>query len=133
MKVLLLVLLVATSCGAPGVVVEIYNRTPEELVVRQAYNDSSTTTERLAPGARGEFGPAVSWHVLVSDALVELQHPGEEFAESRPFGQQFFRFQVEAPGCVFVLLPGQRLPVTELPPQPRGYPLGAPDRCGRAG
>jgi hypothetical protein len=129
---LLPVFLAATSCGAPGVVVELYNGTAEEIIVRQAYNDSSTSSERLAPGSRGEFGPALSWHVLLAGARVELQHPGDEFAESRPFGQQLFRFQAEAPGCLFVLLPGQRSPVAELPPQPRGYPLGGTDQCRRA-
>ena len=128
----LLLVLVTTSCGAPGVVVELYNGTPDEVVVRLAYNDSSTSTERLAPGARGEFGPAVSWHVLLSGALIELQHPGDEFAESRPFGQQLFRFQAEAPGCLFVLRSEQRSPVAEPPSQPRGYPLGASDLCGTA-
>ena len=128
----LLFVLVATSCGAPGVVVELYNGTQDGVVVRLAYNDSSTSTERLAPGARGEFGPAVSWHVLLASALVELRHPGDEFAESRPFGQQLFRFQAAAPGCLFVLLPEQRSPAAQLPSQPRGYPLGASDLCGRA-
>ena len=112
-------------------VVEVYNGTSEEVLVRQAYNDASTSTERLAPGSQEEFGPAVSWHVLLSGTLVELQHPGDEFAESRPFGQQLFRFQAEAPGCLFVLLPSQRSPLAELPLQPRGYPLGAVGLCER--
>ncbi|MGH7288037.1 MAG: hypothetical protein ACREI8_08490, partial [Myxococcota bacterium] len=126
---LLLVLAVVTSCGPPGVVIELYNHTPEEVVVHQVYNDASTTSDRLAPGTRSEFGPALSWHLSLSGATLELQHPGDEFAESRPFGQQLFRFQAEAPGCLFVLLPGQRSPVAELPPQPRGYPLGASATC----
>ncbi len=126
---LLLVLAAVTSCGPPGVVIELYNHTPQELVVDQVYNDASTTSERVAPGSGGEFGPALSWHVSLSGAELELRHPGDEFAEARPFGQQLFRFQAEAPGCIFILRPGQRPPAAELPPQPRGYPLGAPRTC----
>ena len=118
---LLLAVVALASCGRPGVVVERCNGTLEPVVVREAYNDASETSERLAPGSRGEFGPAVSWHVSLSGTLVEVQHPGDGFAESRPFGQQLFRFQVEPPGCLFALLPGQRSPVTALPPQPHGY------------
>ena len=125
-------LLATSSCGQPGVVVDLYNHTPDEIVVRQAFNDASTITERLAPGAQGQFGPALSWRILMSGAVLELQHPGDEFAESRPFGQQLFRFQAEAPGCLFVLLPEQRAPIVELPPQPRGYPLRAANACAQA-
>lgn len=132
MKRAVLALVALTSCGRPGVVVELYNGTPERVVVRQAYNDASETSEALEPGARGEFGPAVSWHVALSGTLVEIQHPGDEFAQDRPFGQQLFRFQVEPPGCLFVLLPEQRSPVADLPRQPRGYPLGAPAACADA-
>jgi len=126
---LVLVVVAAISCGSPGVVIELYNDTPQEVVVHQVYNDASTTSDRVAPGARREFGPALSWHVSVSGAVLELQHPGDEFAESRPFGQQVFRFQAEPPGCIFVLRPEQRSPVTLLPPQPRGYPLGSSVTC----
>ena len=130
---LLLASLGLTSCGAPGVVLEVYNHTPERVVVRQVFNDASETSEGLEPGARGEFGPALSWHVALSGTLVEIRHPGDDFAEPRPFGQQLFRFQVEAPGCLFVLLPEQHSPVTELPAQPRGYPLGTPGSCASIG
>ena len=92
------VLLAFVSCGPPGVVVEIYNNSPESVGVRQSYNDASETREHLAPGARSEFGPALAWHLSLAGQLAELQHPGDEFGESRPFGQQLFRFQVEAPG-----------------------------------
>jgi hypothetical protein len=85
---LLLAVVALASCGRPGVVVERCNGTLEPVVVREAYNDASETSERLAPGSRGEFGPAVSWHVSLSGTLVEVQHPGDGFAESRPFGQQ---------------------------------------------
>jgi hypothetical protein len=118
-------------CGPPGVVVELYNDTPEPIVVRQAYNDSSETSDRLAPGARGEFGPAISWHVSLAGARVEVQHPGDEFGAPRPFGQQLFRFQAEPPGCLFVLRPEQRAPVAEPPAQPPGYPLGAAEACAK--
>jgi hypothetical protein len=112
------------------VVVEIYDHTQEEIVVRQAFDDSSATIERLAPGGEGRFGPALSWHVSSSGAELELQHPGDEFAESRLLGQQLFRFQAEPPGCVFVLRPDQRAPTTTaLPTQPRGYPLGPAAAC----
>jgi hypothetical protein len=121
----------ALSCGRPGVVVEIYNDSTQEILVRQAYNDVSTTTHSLAPGERGAFGPALSWHVSMLGSVFEVQHPGDDFARSRPFGQQRFRFQAGEPGCLFVLRPDQRPPVSELPPQPPGYPLGAPDRCAR--
>src|SRR4029453_5663480 len=121
---LLVVLFVVASCGRSGVVVELYNHTPQEVVVRQAFNDASTRTEHLAPGARGEFGPALSWRIWMSGSIFELQHPGEEFAESRFFGRQRFRFQAEAAGCLFVLRRGQRAPTTDFPPHPRGCPLG---------
>jgi len=57
---LLLAVVALASCGRPGVVVERCNGTLEPVIVREAYNDASETSERLAPGSRGEFGPAVS-------------------------------------------------------------------------
>jgi hypothetical protein len=124
-------LVVLTSCGPPGVVVELYNHTLDELLVRETYNDASETSERLAPNARAEFGPAVSWYIVLPDAIVELEHPGDAFAKPRLLGQQLFRFQIEPPGCLFVLLPEQRPPVAQLPPQPPGYPLGGSVACAR--
>jgi hypothetical protein len=115
---------VALSCGPPGVVVEFHNATSEDIIVRQGFNDGSTTTHPVAPGEHQEFGPALSWHVNVLGTVFEVQHPGDEFGRSRAFGQQLFRFQAQAPGCLFVLLPEQRPPVSEFPQQPRGYPLG---------
>src|SRR5262245_921942 len=126
---LVLAVLATLGCGPPGVVVELYNGTTEDVIVRQAFNDASVTTHHVTPGESREFGPALSWRVSVLGSVFEVPHPGDEFGRSRAFGQQLFRFEAQAPGCLFVLLPEQRPPVIEFPEQPRGFPLGPPGAC----
>jgi len=129
---LVLAALALLSCGPPGVVIEIYNATNRNVVVREAYNDASTTTHHLAPGAGAEFGPALAWHVAILGHVFEVQHPGDRFGRSRAFGQQLFRFQAVPPGCLFAPLPEQQGPVAEPPEQPRGFPLGPSALCAPA-
>jgi hypothetical protein len=114
----------------PDIRVEVYNHTADEAAVTATYNDGSSATRRLPPGDSLVSGSALVWYVRAGGVRSELVHPGEAFRAAGWLGGEFYRFQIEPPGCVYALAPEQERPAQRFAPQPPGYPLGPPDGCG---
>jgi hypothetical protein len=113
----------------PGLRVEVYNHTDDEAAVTASYNDGSSATRRLPPGDSLVSGSALVWYVRAGGVRSELLHPGDAFRAAGWLGGEFYRFQIEPPGCVYALAPGQERPAASFAPQPPGYPVGPPGRC----
>ena len=117
------VLTIAACTRAPYLVV--FNRTDVPLTIQRTPPYESDVT--IAPGVvvRARFPDSMRLTVTAGATTwrYALIFPPPELARWSTLGTPEFQLQLEPDGRVYVLPPTSRLPVTDLPSQPPGFPL----------
>jgi len=128
-KIRLLVLLlfcifVLTGCH-PGLILEIFNDTGEDIIVVEFNAKLEPTQHQLKNGHAVQIG--------IPSKLEVRSHDGTWDYDLKPIPSSFekkvhakiylAKFQIEKDGRIFAIPPDSIEPVTNLPVQPQHYPI----------
>lgn len=114
---------IAACTRAPYLVV--FNNGKVPLTIARTPPYEADVTISPATSERVRFPDAMALTVTAGAATwrYAVRFPPRELARWSTFGSPEFQLQVEPDGRVYVLPPTAKLPASELPAQPAGFPL----------
>src|ERR1017187_7226445 len=122
---LLLLLLLVTSCH-PGVVIDLFNNSEQDLTVVTINQTSEETINTVKKDRVLRIGIASKLrieHLGGSWNYEPLTIPPQQFWKRKNSMISVINLQIEKDGMIYVLLPGEQSSLTNFPLQPRGFPL----------
>ena len=121
---LLLLLLLVTSCH-PGVVVDLFNNSGQDLTVVTINQGFEDTIYHVKKGRILRIGVSAKLRIehLNENWNYERMAIPQQFWKRENFMISVINLQIEKDGMIYMLLPDARGLQANLPPQPTGYPL----------